>query len=237
MIIKKLRNALLLACLTTITVAAQPDTTHPLLQFGPAAYEGWTYHRSDIDLNRDNVAAGRIVLFTTEGGQVCTLESPVVQCDDIDSLSIWVEYHPLSGSIASKLELKVELLDADTHNSIAQVVIPVAAYQSLLELQAMMAVPADGQYVLLFSAPKADLNSNAYVRSIKVWAVDATIGTYEKGDVNGDGSVDVSDVNTLINIVLGKASSDDYDGRDRVNDDDEVDVSDVNALINILLGK
>ena len=54
------------------------------------------------------------------------------------------------------------------------------------------------------------------------------------GDVNGDGAVDVSDVNEVINMILGKAVVDtvaDLDGNGTV------DVSDVNQIINIILGK
>ena len=57
------------------------------------------------------------------------------------------------------------------------------------------------------------------------------------GDVNGDGMVDVSDVNILINIMLGNDDGSAYDGRQYVNDDSKVDVSDVNIVINIMLGK
>ena len=54
------------------------------------------------------------------------------------------------------------------------------------------------------------------------------------GDVTADGTVDISDINAIINIMLGKApqtyASD-------VTGDDNVDISDVNAVINIMLGK
>ena len=60
------------------------------------------------------------------------------------------------------------------------------------------------------------------------------------GDVNKDGRVDISDVTSLIDIVLGKDSTQpylyDYDAAD-VNDDDNIDISDVTALIDIILGK
>ena len=57
-----------------------------------------------------------------------------------------------------------------------------------------------------------------------------------KGDVNGDGSVDISDVNAVINIMLGKGI---YAGNTSgdVNGDEVVDISDVNMVLNILLGK
>ena len=79
--------------------------------------------------------------------------------------------------------------------------------------------------------------------------VDGTIGDYANcyklidvltepptvpGDVNGDGAVDVSDVNMVVNIMLGRdepVPAADVDGNG------SVDVSDVNAIINIMLGK
>ena len=57
------------------------------------------------------------------------------------------------------------------------------------------------------------------------------------GDVNNDGKVDVTDVNIVVNIILGKDSADNYDGRANVNGVGGVDVSDVNAIVNIILGK
>ena len=57
------------------------------------------------------------------------------------------------------------------------------------------------------------------------------------GDVNGDGNIDVSDVNIIINIMLGKVSEDNYPGNPDINGDSYVDVSDVNTVINIMLGK
>ena len=57
------------------------------------------------------------------------------------------------------------------------------------------------------------------------------------GDVNGDGEVDVNDVNILINIILGTDDAEKYDGRADVNGSGGIDVSDVNALLNIILGK
>lgn len=55
-----------------------------------------------------------------------------------------------------------------------------------------------------------------------------------KGDVNGDGRVNVSDVSTLINMILGMTTMD--QARADVNGDGRVNVSDVSSLINIILG-
>lgn len=54
------------------------------------------------------------------------------------------------------------------------------------------------------------------------------------GDVTGDNTVDISDVNAVINIMLGKAVP--IPAAD-VTVDGKVDISDVNKVINIMLGK
>ncbi len=54
------------------------------------------------------------------------------------------------------------------------------------------------------------------------------------GDVNADGQVDISDVNAVIDIMLGKAQP---STASDVTSDGQVDISDVNAIIDIMLGK
>lgn len=57
-----------------------------------------------------------------------------------------------------------------------------------------------------------------------------------RGDINGDGKVDVTDVNVVVNIILGKDSKDNYPNAD-TDGNGTVDVTDVNAVVNIILGK
>lgn len=57
------------------------------------------------------------------------------------------------------------------------------------------------------------------------------------GDITGDDTVDVSDVNAVINIMLGKVQASNYPGNADLNGDGDIDVSDVNIVINIMLGK
>ena len=56
-----------------------------------------------------------------------------------------------------------------------------------------------------------------------------------RGDVNGDGSVNISDVTTLIDYLLsGNASGISLSGAD-CNQDGSINISDVTALIDYLL--
>ena len=57
------------------------------------------------------------------------------------------------------------------------------------------------------------------------------------GDVNGDGSVDIEDVNALLNVILDVTPADFYAGVTDLNSDHTVDVEDVNILINIILSE
>lgn len=53
------------------------------------------------------------------------------------------------------------------------------------------------------------------------------------GDVNGDGRVDVEDINAIINVMLGKSD----DAKADVTGEGAIDVTDINAVVNIMLGK
>ncbi len=54
------------------------------------------------------------------------------------------------------------------------------------------------------------------------------------GDVTGDGTVDIADVNAVINMMLGR---DDATTAGDVTGNGTIDIADVNAVINIMLGK
>lgn len=57
-----------------------------------------------------------------------------------------------------------------------------------------------------------------------------------KGDIDGNGIVEIADVNALINIMLGNKQASDYPGNANVNGVGGIDIADVNALISIMLG-
>ncbi len=58
-----------------------------------------------------------------------------------------------------------------------------------------------------------------------------------KGDINGDGVVDVDDMNIIINIIVGKANVANFSEVADVNGSGVVDVDDMNIIINIIVGK
>ena len=63
------------------------------------------------------------------------------------------------------------------------------------------------------------------------------VNTFQMGDVNADGVVDVDDVNVIVNIILKRDLATNYNGRANVVGGTDVSVSDLNAIINIMLGR
>lgn len=59
--------------------------------------------------------------------------------------------------------------------------------------------------------------------------------TWLRGDVNNDGEVNIADVNTLIDIILGGHFDDQTMLRADVNEDGEIGIADINAVIDIIL--
>ena len=63
------------------------------------------------------------------------------------------------------------------------------------------------------------------------------VNTYIRGDLDDNGSVDIDDLNIMINILIKKDNVANYGTRPYLVGGDIVTVSDMNALINIMLGR
>ena len=59
--------------------------------------------------------------------------------------------------------------------------------------------------------------------------------SFQRGDVNGDGVVNIGDVTALISMVLKSNSSADDNPAADLNGDGELNISDVTALISMVL--
>jgi beta-fructofuranosidase len=67
---------------------------------------------------------------------------------------------------------------------------------------------------------------------INAWMLDPSITTATiRGDVNGDGEVNIADINAIIDVILSGGANQSAD----VNGDGEVNIADVNAVIDIIL--
>ncbi|MBR1804523.1 MAG: dockerin type I repeat-containing protein [Muribaculaceae bacterium] len=222
------RWGFLLACalLVTCSMAAQ----EVIALFNRSNYEGWTYvNNAGIELNAQNIGRGRITLLTTEQGNVQELISPRLDCAGVDSLGLQVEY-AVDATNYSKVTIRIDVND-DAGQSLSSVTMKAVKGEPLQQLATVIPATGIGQCQLRFSAPDADVNNCGSVMAVSVLAYRSTV----TGDVDGDGKVDVSDVNAVINIILGVTTDGQLRTRADVDGDGKVDVSDVNHIINTIL--
>ncbi len=73
--------------------------------------------------------------------------------------------------------------------------------------------------------------TDMYVNNAEIFTFQEGNGV-EPGDVNGDGEINIADINALIDIIL---SGDNQPTAD-VNRDNEINIADINAVIDIILG-
>ena len=79
-------------------------------------------------------------------------------------------------------------------------------------------------------------NSIAAYQAATGWELFTNIQKIAKrGDVDGNDSVDIGDINIIINSMLGKIGQE-VEGLD-LNGNGQVDIADINIIINIMLGK
>ncbi len=55
------------------------------------------------------------------------------------------------------------------------------------------------------------------------------------GDVNNDGEVNISDINVIVNIILGGTVDDETMNYADIASDNEINIADINALLDLIL--
>lgn len=93
----------------------------------------------------------------------------------------------------------------------------------------------EGDYPAAVQAIKTYLNQRFVYLDTKFKELSAS--STRKGDINGDGEVNVADVTTLVDYILGKNPTSCNEGACDINGDNEINVSDVTSLVDIILSK
>ncbi len=230
---KQLHYLFALILVSAVCLPMQGQTL--LSQFGSINYEGWVYdNNAGTAITTQNINNRRIVLLTTVQNNVTALISPTIDCTGYDSLRIEMMCQMLQPTYdATLLAVTAQLTDIRGDEK-ALGVMNFGYGDTEQTITTTLALPEsdDANYRLRFTAPNANKDNCAAVMRVRVYGI-----TGVTGDVNGDGLVDVDDINILINIILHKDDAENYGQRAYVTGGEFVDIADINKVINIVLHK
>ena len=230
-------------------VGAFNDTTRVQVQLSPSAYlyEGWN------DWVIKGVGAKNMVLDESTGDitySYVTNRSPSL------TLTKDLTFYGLPDTIGMvfNTSLPVDYVQIDTRNRFktksnyikyfpedgSECFVPGKDYRIVLDLAQMGGADYVGTYPITIKLIKFAINKDAeagdQTLSIKsLYCHYPRVGRKQlQGDVNGDGEVNIADVNAVIAVILSGASS--LPAAD-VNHDSEVNIADINAVMDIILAK
>lgn len=178
-------------------------------------YKGWFYNQYTNEYSGD-VIIPETVTFNGITYTVTEIDnSAFEECSDLTSVIIPNSVTKMGYSAFSRCSS----LESVTCLAETPPVLYIYGRDSFQNVNATLYVPAAS-----VSAYKSD---NNWSRFSSIQPITET----QPQDVNGDGEVNISDINTIIDIILtGKLNL-----NGDVNDDGEVNISDVNVIINIIL--
>ncbi len=192
-------------------------------------FANWTFFQSNVVVAPDSACNGRKAV-------AMTMPSYFYMTAPLPTRPLMVSFHAYNYTTTAA-KVRVEYKSASDTNWTTLNTLDVAKGTDKV---AEWLIKNDvNQMMWRFTQPGGSKTEPIYVDDITFHYMGDEIPTNDLpndivGDVDGNGVVDVVDVNAIINIMLGK--TDKIDAAD-VDGNGEVDVVDVNVVINIMLGK
>lgn len=223
------RNLLSLLFALVVSVAALGQ----LPQFSYTSFEDWVYSNPAVELNRSNILANRIYLYTTSEQLPLTLTSPLFACPSgmiLDMDVTWVtDQWQSEGFVERKVALTATILDANGA-PVDSVTYTPHNVTKVNNVNLSIAVPAGlPRMKVRFASWKADVKSNGAVRQIDMHSL-------LRGDLNRDGSITISDINAMIDVIISGNSAGVPLPLADMNDDGSITIADINCIIDLILG-
>lgn len=224
----------LAACLAATVAMSQS-----LPQFSSSSFDGWEYNNPGIALTSGNIGGGKIVLYKASNGLLLTLVSPEFSCAGIDSISSSVTWYTKNISNPSfdlsRTALTLAIDDEDGQPIDSVTVVPTVHGVSTHTLSLKLAVPQGlSRARLRLASWEANVVSCGAVRAASFTVIAGSAPVVRPGDVDGDGSVTISDVTTLIDYLLSSTVTINLGNAD-VDGDGKINIADVTTLIDNLL--
>ena len=228
-------------------VGPHVDNTEVLVQLSPSAYlyedwTGWTLKGAGAKNIKIDEATGNVTF------DYSTNRSPYLQMlKDLTFYGL-----PDTVGLVFNCSLPVDYVQIDTRNRFnttshyikyypedgSEVFTPGVDHRIKLNLDDMGGADYVGTYPLMIKLIKFSINKDSGSGNNQYLALKSFYCHYPRtsikrpsGDVNGDGEVNVADVNAIIDVVLRDIVNNNAD----VNGDGEVNIADINTVIDLIL--
>ena len=222
---KRLAYILLITAIASLTSLAQE-----LPQFVYPNYVDWTYNGKPVTAQDFQKGAA---MYVNSEGLALMLTSPYFSCQGIDSIAVTIRWK----SVDNEIGLTIAIDDGQDTPQDSIHVMPSPSGM-MHTLNGTIAVPAGLTTARLrFVSWDANNTNGGTIKTVQLQAIAATTPPDDpaiKGDVDGNGKVDIADVTALIDYLLSDSASADPIVAD-LDNDGKVSISDVTALIDKLL--
>ncbi len=209
------------------TFEQMPVTTSTSAANIQGEFAQWSFYKANVSAPGKSKCNGQQGVTMRLSARIYTT-TPVNQ--DINKASIKV-YNASPTALKYRLEYSI---DGGTTWTIAKTVngADLAEISSYALTQVFWSLDIKKTDSALFRITHASGNKTTYIDDFSLYPPAKGFVT---GDVNGDGEVNLADVNAIIDIIMSGSDDADMMSRSDVNSDGEVNVADVNTIIDMIL--
>lgn len=203
-----------------------PVTTDMAAKNVPGVFATWNFSKSAVSSPGEGECDGSRAVAMKRPSMISTA-APL----SVKPLAVsYTVYNPTTG--AANFKLTYSLDNGETWMDPLNAVLTVDGGS---KASATINLPTDARIMLRINQTAGNANRYCYLDNIKVFYSETWPPEPVEGDVNGDGEVNIADVNDIIDVILtghtGRAINADVDGNDEIN------IGDVNRIIAIILSQ
>ena len=209
---------------------AMPTTTNQSAANVQGRFTSWTFTKANVSAPGADKAIGERSVTMRLAGRL-TSTTPINQ--NISQASLKV-FNASSTALKFRLEYST---DGGTTWTLAKTSTgkDAAEISTYTNCQIFWDLDLTDNQSTLFRITQLAGNKTSYIDDFALYYTQSE-PQFATGDVNGDGEINLADINTLINFILGSGNTDDQlQQRCDVNADGETNIADVNTLIALIL--
>ncbi len=203
-----------------------PVTTDMAAKNVPGVFATWNFSKSAVSSPGEGECDGSRAVAMKRPSMISTA-APL----SVKPLAVsYTVYNPTTG--AANFKLTYSLDNGETWMDPLNAVLTVDGGS---KASTTINLPTDARIMLRINQTAGNANRYCYLDNIKVFYSETWPPEPVEGDVNGDGEVNIADVNDIIDVILtghsGRAINADVDGNEEIN------IGDVNRIIAIILSQ